>query len=219
MLKSIFKKIPYIEAIRAFMEQWGLWKGAVWLSSFVGAGAMSAYIYLTEAVPGWAAIVVGLFVFAVLLAIIFFGFSLALKWKQSKMLDRIVHIDRDALATELLEMSRKIAALAGDFRGPIQEAWWQGEGDPNSINLIRTSQSKLEGQMIERYSTRYAADVWILIRRASKVVPIDRGDTWKVEHGVRGEHDLLNVFILLAKLSDDVRNPLPPLAMTDHGPD
>lgn len=213
MLKGLFKRIPYFEALRAFLEQWGIWQILLYALSVTGALIMSAWVKMTEAVPIWAVVLIGLLTLAILLAIMNFGYGFYLKRRQAKQLDRIVHIDRDALADELEDMSKKIAALVGEFRGPMQVAWCEDAGDPQAM---RRSYADVEGKLIEKYSYRHGADVWRLIRRASKVIPLDRGSIWRVEHGVRGENDLISMYMLLATLSDDVRAPKAPIPMIDR---
>lgn len=174
---------------------------------------MSAWVRMSESLPDWAVVLIGLSTLALLLAIMNYGYGFYLKRQQAKQLERIVHIDRDALAEELEDISRKIAGLVGEFRGPMQEAWWSEVGDGRAM---QSSRAKLEGKLIEKFSFRYGADVWRLIRRASKVVAIDRGDIWRVQHGVNSGHDLIAIYMLLATLADDVRAPKAPVPMTDR---
>ena len=97
----------------------------------------------------------------------------------------------------------------------MQEAWWNSTklDDPRTGQV---SYARTEGQLIERYSHRHGADVWRLIRRASKVVPLDQEEIWRIQNGIRGEHDLVAVYMLLAALADDVRTPKAPLPRTDR---
>ncbi|MCO6387744.1 hypothetical protein [Aliihoeflea sp. 40Bstr573] len=215
MFKRLFKRLPYIESLRAFLEQWGLWSILSWAGSLMFAAATGAWAWVESSIPLWAAAVVFIVVFAAMLCAANFGYGLHLKRKQSRAIDQAVTIDRDLLADELEDLSRKIAALVGEYRGPMQEAWWRDTANSNPASM-RESHSRIEGQMIEKYSYRHAADAWRLIRRASKVVAIDQSELWGVSHGVRSEHDVINIYMLLAQLSDDVRSPKIPLPMTDR---
>lgn len=213
MAKGILSRIPYLASLRSFLEQWGLWGYLVAGASWVVAFLIPVWAWL-QAVPGWAVALIALATFAALVAILYFGYGFWLKRQQAKMLERFVHIDRDQLADELEDLSRKIAALVGEFRGPLQEAWWSNAMQADHESM-RTSQARIEGQLIEKYSYRHAADVWRLIRRASKVVPVDQRDVWHFQHGVRGEYDVVNIYMFLAALSDDVRAPARSLPVDD----
>ncbi|MDZ5699190.1 hypothetical protein [Chelativorans sp. M5D2P16] len=215
MFRGIFKRIPFVESLRAFLEQWGMWNAIAGAVGVAGAGIMTAWAWLESNLPYWGIASVFAMTLVVILAGMNFAYGLFLKRKQSAFLDRVVTIDRDALADELEDMSRKVAGLVGEFRGPMQEAWWKDSANRDPSTL-RESHTRIEGQLIEKYSYRHGADVWRLIRRASKVVPVDRGDIWQIQHGVRGEHDLINVYMFLASLADDVRSPKAPIPMTDR---
>lgn len=215
MLRALFKRIPYAESLRSFLEQWGLWPILGYAISFVAAVAVSVWAWLESHLPYWAIACVFLAVFAGLLFAINQGYGFIVKRKQSRLIDQVVTIDRESLANELEEISRKIAALVGEFRGPMQEAWWK-ESMNRDPGAVRASYARIEGQLIEKYSYRHAADVWRLIRRAMKVTPIDRGELWQIQHGARSEHDMMNIYMFLAALADDVRSPKQTLPMTDH---
>ncbi|MBB4004269.1 hypothetical protein [Aurantimonas endophytica] len=215
MFKTIFKRVPYFESLRAFLEQWGIWKFLTGAAGLAAALLMSAWAWLESQLPYWAIASVFITTFVVMLAGTNYIYAILLKRRQVKMMDRIVHIDREQLADELQETSQKIAALVGEFLGPMQEAWWR-EADRSNPAVMQSGRARIEGQLVEKYSYRHGADVWRLIRRASKVVPIDQGDMWQIQHGVRGDHDLVNIYMFLAALSDDIRTPKTPLPQTDR---
>lgn len=215
MLKKMLKGIPFLESLRAFLEQWGIWKFLVWGSSIALAAAMSAWAWIESNVPIWVAVLVFLMALAAMSAVAYFVMGIYLKRQQQRMLKKFVNIDRDALAIELEELSKKIAALVGEFLGPMQEAWWRDAANMDTA-MLRESRTKLEGQLIEKYSYRYAGDVWKLIRRASKIINLDQSDLWSISHGVRSENDLVSIYMFLAQIADDVRYLVPTLPRTDR---
>lgn len=208
--KSILDRIPLLESGRAFLEQWGIWKWIVGGLTLVGGGLMTLWAWLTSNVPPWGLALIALSTAALILIILNFGYSLFLKHQSQKRLAKFVEIDRDQLADEIETLSQKIAALLGEYRGPMQEAWWKDAASRDPTD-IRTGMARIEGKLIEKYSDRHAADVWRLIRRASKVIPLHRSDVWRISHRIGSEHDLNSLFLLLANIADDIRYPIQPL--------
>jgi hypothetical protein len=220
MVKWFLDKIVSLEAVRAFLEQWGLWRVLATATAIVVAALIAAWGWLTSNLPMWAVTLVFLGAVVLLLACLKLIMSILSKWRQDRQFRAFVAIDRDELATELAEMSRKVATLLGEFLGPMQQAWVDGNAELQAGKVsFRDNEVRVVGRMLERYSEKYGADVWRLVRRASKVVQLDRREIWFLEHGVRSDHDLVQIYRYLASLSDDVRSPTLPLAMLDEARD
>lgn len=215
MPHRVLRFIAAAENYRAFfLEQWGLWKTLGSALVFLWGVAVVVAGYL-EGLAIWALLLIaGAAVAAALLtgnAVM----AVLVKLKQMQAISKANDIDRDALALELEEICRKVAALVGEFRGPLDEAWLSGTSS-DDWRSAQVSRSRIVGQLVERYSHRYVADVWRLVRRASKVVPLDQADMWRLQHGARSEHDLTDIVMILAALADDVRTPKAPLPRTDR---
>lgn len=183
-----------------------------------GGVAMTILAWL-QGLPAWLLVALGttVFIVAVLLALAVKNLTLSIriKKKQARKLDSIVEIDRDDLASDLEKLSSSIAALVGEYRGPMQEAWWASAESKDAAS-IRLAYAQIEGKLVEKYSYKFAADATRLIRRASKVVPIDSAALWNSKHGVRGEHQIVEMYMLLASLADDVRSPKEPLPVAER---
>ncbi|MFH1554126.1 MAG: hypothetical protein ABII76_04585 [Pseudomonadota bacterium] len=214
-LPSFLNRIPYFESLRSFLEQWGLWPYLLTVASLCVSLLVALWAWLESHLPYWGIFCIFLFLLTVFFALTYFIRAIILDNKKSKNMDRIISIDRDSLADHIEDISRKIASLVGEYRGPMQEAWWADTGN-RDISSIRLSYNRVEGKLVEKYSDRYAADVWRLIRRASKVVIIDQTEIWRVQHGVRGESDLITMYMFLSALADDVRTPRAPLPKSDR---
>jgi membrane protein YdbS with pleckstrin-like domain len=207
--------VPFKSAASGLVREFGVWQ---WLAAgiFVMLGALGAiWAWIESQLPYWAIALVFFGVVALLAVTLNQITGYRLKRKQWNAIDKMVTIDRDALATELEVIAQKIAALLGEYRGPIQEAWWK-DSESRGSRAAHAGHAIMEGKLIEKYSDRHAATVWMLIRRASKVIPLDRGEIWTIEHGIRGEHDLNALYMLLANLADDIRYPTAPLPERDR---
>lgn len=213
--KSWRRFVPFKSTLTGLAREFGVWQ---WLATGViltAGGIGAAWAWLESQLPYWA------------IALVFFGIvtlltitlnqitGFRLKRKQWNAISKMVTIDRDALAKELEAVAQKVAALLGEYRGPIQEAWWKDSmsRDPREA---QAGHARMEGKLIEKYSDRHAATVWMLIRRASKIIPLDKGEVWRIQHGIRSEHDLSALYVLLANLADDVRYPMAPLPERDR---
>jgi|GEM_PF-6696726 len=214
--KKWWQHIPLPRFIADALSAFGFWGWVAAASSVMLSAAIAAWAWFESNVPYWAMalIFVGLIICA--LAAAYFIQGILLKRKQSRAIDKLITIDREELAGKLEEMARKIAALVGEYRGPMQEEWWKDAVSRDPAH-IRIGMARIEGKLIEKYSDKYAADIWGLIRRASKVVPIDRGLVWRIRHGVRNESDLAELYSILAQIADDIRCPTPPLRQQAEG--
>ncbi len=213
--KKWWQHLPYGPLLVSGASQLGLWQ-------WVGVGIATL---LGFAFAGWAWLESQLALWAI--ALIFLGVALGALYgasliqlmmfrrKQSRTIDKLVKIDREALASELENLSRKISALVGEYRGPMQEEWWKN-ATKESAQAVHQGMARIEGKLIEKYSDRHGTDVWMLIRRASKVIPLERSMIWRLQHGVRSEHDLFEICTVLATIADDIRYPKAPLPELDR---
>lgn len=211
MLKWL-KKIPYFEALRAFLEQWGIWSWIAAGFALLGGAAMTGLVWLSNQ-PNWLAILIGMCAITALLMAFYAMFGILEKRKRIEMYEKVVRIDREALADDLEDLARDISGVATEYAGQIQEAFWSETLSGSGAIPGRSAQARAEGRMIAAFGAKYQAKAYILIRRASKVVPIEAGMHWRIQHGVRSEHDLATLTIFLSQLSDDVRNPTKPIPM------
>lgn len=117
--------------------------------------------------------------------------------------------NRELLANDLEKMSRKIAALVGEYKGPLQESWWKESGNRERITASHEARAVIEGRLVQRYSDLYATDAWLLIRRTQKVIYVELGRMYHMQHHVTGEMDITGMYVFLAQLADDVRVPAP----------
>lgn len=213
--KKWWQQIPLPRFIADALSAFGFWG---WVATAFGvalSAALAAWAWFESKVPYWAMALIFLGVMICGLAAAYYIQGIILKRKQSRAIDKLVTIDREELAGKLEEMAQKIAALVGEYRGPMQEEWWKDAmiRDPSAI---RTGMARIEGKLIEKYSDKYAANVWGLVRRASKVIQFDRGLLWHIQRGVRHENDLAELYTVLAQIADDIRYPAPPLPETDR---
>ena len=212
--KSLWSRLPIGRLFADALNAFGFW---AWLAPAIGiamSAAVAWWAWFESQVPYWA---MALIFVGMGIAILFAAYlvqSMMLKRKQSRAIDKLVTIDREELASKLEDLSKKVAALVGEYRGPMQEEWWKDTASQDPVS-IRTGMAKIEGKLIEKYSDRYAADVWMLLRRASKVIPMDRGMIWRLQHGIRSEHELMELYAVLARIADDIRYPTAPLPETD----
>lgn len=107
MAKNILKRIPYFEAVRAFLEQWGLWKP---LSAAVGlavTAVYSAYAWFLG-LPLWAIPLAGLSILAVLLAIVYYTISLYAHWVSYRK-------NLPQLGADIVEFSNRFQTAVRDY--------------------------------------------------------------------------------------------------------
>lgn len=212
--KKFFSALSKLDSIRAFLERWGLWQWVMSAAVLLGGFGLAVWAWLESRLPYWAIAIVGLGAVATLVVIANSVHALVAR----ERLRRHTHapIDRESLAKRLEDLSRAIATLVGEFRGPLQSAWWADSPSRDSPHGHQMRYAEAEGKLVERYSARYAADVWICIATAGKIVPLDRGDLWQIQHGIRSEHELVAVYQYLAMLAAEIRHPNPRLPMTDR---
>jgi hypothetical protein len=205
---KIWKWVPFKSALNGLAKEAGVWG---WLLSGLGVVVSALFAiwgWLESNLPYWAIALIFFGVLIVMLHAADRAYAIILKRKYSRTMDNHPEIDRDELADEVEAMSGKIAALVGEFRGPMQEAWWneaRNAGEP------RLDKARIEGKLVEKFSDRYGASVWVLIRTASKVVSMDRSELWGLQSGIRGEREITELYMFLARLAADIRNPAPPL--------
>lgn len=107
MAKNILKRIPYFEAVRAFLEQWGLWKP---ISAAVGlavAAVYSAYTWFLG-LPLWAIPLAGLSILTMLLAIVYYAISLYAYWVSYRK-------NLPQLGEDMVEFSNRFLTAVRDY--------------------------------------------------------------------------------------------------------
>jgi len=212
-LKKWLKKIPAIEAGRAFLEQWGLWKFVAIAASGVGAAAMTIWAYL-ETLQPWQAVLVFIAAAGIIFGALDFALSAWGKWLAIKASPKL---DRVALADRTRKLAQGVAELAGQVAGRHAIAWQEEtRGMRPSINHgDKTTQ--LRAWAIERYAEKFHADTWEVISAASRLISIDESDLWKVRHVLSSEHEIGEMAAFLARLVVSLENPaLPELPLSDR---
>jgi hypothetical protein len=168
------KKIPYFEALRAFLEQWGVWTWITAAFAIFGGVFVTWAAWLAEQ-PLWAVALIGLTALVLIMGAANCAFGIIHKRAQLNMLQKVVTIDRDDLADKLEGLAEGIASLVTEHRGAIQEAW-VGQ----TTGADRTQHARAEGRLIERFGAKYQTQAYMLIRRASKITQIDRDAYWRI---------------------------------------
>lgn len=153
-----------VQAIDWVLQQAvGTQPGAIITVSVLIAGMIWAWLKET---PWWVAMP------AIFLAL--GGSTAGIYFRKIRELPKRV-TNRDQLADALENLSRRIAALVGEYRGPLQESWWKENDKPERGTGAFQAQSLIEGRLIQRYSDLHATDAWMLLRRTQKVIPVDIG--------------------------------------------
>jgi hypothetical protein len=172
----LFKKIPYVEALRAFLEQWGLWG---WISIMSGTVISILYswgTWLFYNVPVWLAPLLGLLLISGIMAVFYYGL-LIMRWL------RAYRLDLPALGGQLVEFSgrfsrdindydRRLTALPRprDIEDPYQE-WASGA-------------SKMKSDWI---AEAYGGELVYYLRELSRLgIPVPFHLTASIEYGARG---------------------------------
>lgn len=104
----LFKKIPYFEALRAFLEQWGLWG---WVSVMVVTVTGFLYTWGTwffYAVPVWIAPLLGVSMVAAIAVIFYYGLLIK-RWL------RAYRLDLPALGDRLIDFSSRFSRALSDY--------------------------------------------------------------------------------------------------------
>jgi hypothetical protein len=82
-------------------------------------------------------------------------------------------------------------------------------------NALMGNHARIQAQAIERYGEKYHRDVWRVIALAQKCIQLDRGDMWRISHGIRFEQ-VEQLPMVLTKIAAALRYPQPDLPMLDR---
>ncbi|HBM40214.1 MAG TPA: hypothetical protein DD402_10295 [Sulfitobacter sp.] len=108
MLKDLFKRIPYLEALRAFLEQWGIW---AWVGFFVTAASSTLYAWWAwayQSIPSWAAPLIGV-AFVAALVVIFYYSLMIKQWFRAH------RTDLPRLGARLVDFSERFAKSVNEY--------------------------------------------------------------------------------------------------------
>ena len=204
------RRIPFFEALRAFLEQWGLWKVVVSLGSFALWVAVTAWAFLSD-LPGPYVVTMAIVLLAGLVAIIKLVPD---TWLRVRAVNTPVpkQIDRESLAEQAEQLSAAIAALSSEYEAKKRLAWHkESERMMSSRSNKRTTSRdegiELEAKVIERYGDKYKADVWRVLVMAAYCGVVQEKDLWRFRHGMSSAHDLDGVHQILTKVAVELRYP------------
>jgi len=107
-LGKILKKVPYWEALRAFLEQWGIWKWIVAGAAAVFGALTAAWAWLESHLPAWGMAVL----FLVVLVLIIVGANYAVELFRKVRSERI---DHNKVADSLIELSNEMSRVINDY--------------------------------------------------------------------------------------------------------
>jgi hypothetical protein len=199
MLATI-RGIPLVDSIVSLLKESGALQFLIPATILIGSTLVTVWAWLISNVPAWGLAIIFIWTAAGLLMLACVGLGVVIRWKAAR---QSVPIDLQALAKEADELSAAIFALAGEFQGQLNEAWMSDAQDGEAgAGRYR----KLETQVIERYSHRYAGDAWRVLHIAAKALNLDpRKSFWGVLHGVRYSGDINEIAVLLSRLAVDLR--------------
>lgn len=173
--------------------------------SGLGSLALIIWAYLYSALPPWGLAIVGIVVFGLLCwaTTQFLQLLLGLKTRAA--------LDEESLAAEADRLSSKILALGGRHYAQIQKAWWADceNGKAGSREL----HTDAVGRLVSEYSAEYEADVWKVITAADFIYGMDKSEMWRVQHGVRSDHDLQEIAQLMSRIAGRARYGKPAAAL------
>jgi hypothetical protein len=128
-------------------------------------------------------------------------------------------IDRQALASEADNLAASISVLVSDYTSRLQIAWHEDSAGLRAAmadgNALMGNHARIQAQAIERYGEKYHRDVWRVIALAQKCIQLDRGDMWRISHGIRFEQ-VEQLPMVLTKIAAALRYPQPDLPMLDR---
>lgn len=159
-IQNIFKKIPYFEAFRAFLEQWGMWGPLLSLLGVAMSIALAAWGWIESNLPVWGIIL--LFLGTACLVLILFNAGVEAYRKISAE-----RLDHEKIGKDLQALSQEMARAFNDL---IQDRERRGaNSQDNTPEGTRESWEMRvrEGQFIakrigERFGSRIVASVLLL---------------------------------------------------------
>lgn len=131
-------------------------------------------------------------------------------------------IDRVELSKEAEELARQLGALAGHGHARHAIAWQEETEDlrstlPSVPMPSRSRTARERASVVEKYGEKFHADAWRIINAAGRLIPLDRGDLWRVEHVMISGHGIEEMSAFLMAIANDLRFPNEPLlAHTDR---
>lgn len=108
MLRRIIKRIPFVEALRSFLEQWGLW---AWVSAVIAAALSilySVWAWISQSVPLWAAPLLSIAAICVAVVIFYHGL-LTIQWW------RAYRTDIPALGAQMIQFAQRFSRALNDY--------------------------------------------------------------------------------------------------------
>jgi len=125
-------------------------------------------------------------------------------------------IDRIALAKDAEALAREISALAGQGHARHAIAWQEDTEHFRSVAIsspgpMRDRSTRERAVVIERYGEKYHADAWRIINVAGRVIPLDTGDIWKLQHILQSGHEIESMANFLMAISNELQYPNEPL--------
>lgn len=126
--------------------------------------------------------------------------------------DPAPEIDREALAREADDLSRKIMELVADYQARLQAAWLD---DCRATQGRRERQDEYEAMKFRAFCERYWPRYQDILHRARKAVSLNADNAWRVRGRLSGR-DLGEMAAYLTKLAAELRYPHPDLPM--HSP-
>jgi hypothetical protein len=144
-MRKIFKKIPYIEALRAFLEQWGIWSYLSVIGGAMIAAAYALWAWLESHLPYWAIALI--FLFTLMLVVVLMERIHALVVRQ-----RVRNIDIPAQSKWMKGVVRDMRQTLSDLRAHAAAITPSAGASERDI-LMRQHRERIENQ--RRISTAF----------------------------------------------------------------
>lgn len=206
------KRVPFLEASRAFLEQWGIWGWIVYLASFVLAGGLAVWAYIDD-LPIWAVtiIFIGVLVLISMLSYFVLGAMVRLRDLGDPQMEPI---DRLALADEAEKLARAISTLLGEHAARQMLAQ-----EKDSVQFLSNARKKNSmfrehatienAKTLERFTDKYLVDITSVIVRARKCINLERDLLWSLRHF--SQTDLTTIQVMMIQISAELRHGQPNL--------
>lgn len=165
MFKKIINRIPFLESLRSFLDQWGIWGWLVTLWWLFLATGVSAWAWLTSNLPQWAVFLV----FLATLTLLLFSFNFAIDFYRKVTAERL---DHDAIGGDLTRLSEDMLRFINDHireRTMHQVRNESKQDDAAGIRIVDWQRARQEGDLlvknvVERFGHKIMASVMLLSR-------------------------------------------------------